>query len=550
MSIVGSQGSVLSNVSVSATLSAIGLTLDQLSTTKWVSTPTLTTTTITTTSITGSTAAFTTLTATSGSISTLTFTNAAGTALTSTSLYGTLQTPAQANITSVGSLLNLSVAGTLTTANLVASAGTITTLTSTSITGTLQTAAQANITSVGSLLNLSVAGTLTTANLIASSGTITTLTSTAITGTLQTAAQPNVTSLGALVNASVTGSLTTANLVATTATIASLSSCNVQRPSAAVPATICLSASTDNAGAYTAQLGTMTTSYRPCVITQSGGDNQGSVVAMQWSTTLTTSGNAFVTAAPVVQMSSGGNLTISGGLTASTASTLAGATVSGTLTSSSTLSFANASGTALTSTSLYGTLQTPAQANITSLGTLASLFVSGSAGIGTSSVGSGFILDTGSAQYTRLSIICSRVQTVTSQAIAQGNSLLANGYNVVNMLPSALSTYGFQTGAGSYQWMWRAPITGTYFVTIQARFADVSTTQGLALGRYNGSTNLNLMPMGDFVWAANDGSGTNRRQATYSSITTINQGTGLYPGPYTNAVNVTWCEMIVVLLAS
>jgi len=60
--------------------------------------------------------------------------------LTATNLTGTLQTAAQPNITSIGTLASL---------------------TATSITGTLQTAAQPNITSIGTLNNLTVTGTIT-----------------------------------------------------------------------------------------------------------------------------------------------------------------------------------------------------------------------------------------------------------------------------------------------------------------------------------------------------------------------------------------------------
>jgi hypothetical protein len=85
--------------------------------------------------------------------------------LSATNLTGTLQTAAQPNITSIGTLASL---------------------TATNITGTLQTAAQPNITSIGTLASL---------------------TATNITGTLQTAAQPNITSLGSL-TALTTSSLT------------------------------------------------------------------------------------------------------------------------------------------------------------------------------------------------------------------------------------------------------------------------------------------------------------------------------------------------------
>lgn len=64
-----------------------------------------------------------------------------------THLFGTLQTAAQPNITSLGTLTGLVMAGTISG---------VTTLTATSINGTLGTAAQPNITSLGVLLSLLV----------------------------------------------------------------------------------------------------------------------------------------------------------------------------------------------------------------------------------------------------------------------------------------------------------------------------------------------------------------------------------------------------------
>lgn len=97
--------------------------------------------------------------------------------VTATNLTGTLQTAAQANITSLGSLTSLDVAGTLTVDTIdetTSTAGvtidsvllkdnivTATTGTFTNVGGTLSTAAQANITSVGTLTSLAVTGIAT-----------------------------------------------------------------------------------------------------------------------------------------------------------------------------------------------------------------------------------------------------------------------------------------------------------------------------------------------------------------------------------------------------
>ncbi|GMG16523.1 unnamed protein product [Phytophthora fragariaefolia] len=102
--------------------------------------------------------------------------------LSASTIAGTIQTAAQPNITSIGTLSSLTVSGGLSASTL---------------TGTLQTAAQPNITSIGTLSSLTVSGGLTASTL---------------TGTLQTAAQPNVTSLGDLTNLNVRSGATTGEI--------------------------------------------------------------------------------------------------------------------------------------------------------------------------------------------------------------------------------------------------------------------------------------------------------------------------------------------------
>ena len=145
--------------------------------------------------------------------------NVSGTTITGTNLVGTLQTAAQPNITSVGTLSSLGVSGNASVTNVHAnqvvntgtayrigntnvltstalgtsvvsssltSVGTLTSLNvSGAITGQLATAAQPNVTSVGILTSLHVSG--------------------GITGQLATAAQPNVTSVGTLSSLNVSG---------------------------------------------------------------------------------------------------------------------------------------------------------------------------------------------------------------------------------------------------------------------------------------------------------------------------------------------------------
>jgi hypothetical protein len=143
----------------------------------------------------------------------------------SATVAGTVTNNAQPNITSFGTLSNLSVAGAITgidiTANTgvftgnaagltnipganvtgtVTSAGFATTAGSATTAGTVTTAAQPNITSVGTLTSLAVTGNTISGNVYANSGTIG---ATLLTGTLTTGPQPNITSLGFLANLTV-----------------------------------------------------------------------------------------------------------------------------------------------------------------------------------------------------------------------------------------------------------------------------------------------------------------------------------------------------------
>ena len=117
---------------------------------------------------------------------------------------GTLTTSAQPNITQVGSLANLTVTGNITTGNLSGA----NLVSANFVTGTLTTAAQPNITQVGSLTNLTVTGNISTGNLSGAN----LVSANFFTGTLTTSAQPNITQIGSLATLTVTGNITTGNL--------------------------------------------------------------------------------------------------------------------------------------------------------------------------------------------------------------------------------------------------------------------------------------------------------------------------------------------------
>ena len=139
---------------------------------------------------------------------------------------GTLTPGVQPNITGLGSLTTLNIAGNVTAgAASTYYIGELTSpfadiysyrITGTQITGALQTASQTNITELGTLIELAVAGNAAIGNVSAAKGTFS-----SVAGTVLTAAQPNITSLGTLTDLEVAGNVTAganvtaANLIAT-----------------------------------------------------------------------------------------------------------------------------------------------------------------------------------------------------------------------------------------------------------------------------------------------------------------------------------------------
>ena len=135
-----------------------------------------------------------------------------GDGLFSGNVSGTLTTAAQPNITTVGTLSNLSVAGNITANNVTANSNLYG-----SLYGTVYTAAQPKITTVGNLGNLTVNTTITATSVTAQSyyGNV----FGNITGTVLTPAQPNITTVGNLGNLTVNTTITSSGNISTTANV-------------------------------------------------------------------------------------------------------------------------------------------------------------------------------------------------------------------------------------------------------------------------------------------------------------------------------------------
>ena len=231
----------------------------------------------------------------------------------------------QPNITSVGTLSNLSVTGNLTAGNVYANSGTIG---AANLAGSLTTATQGNITSVGVLTGLSVNGTVTAVAFTANTGVFTG-------------------DGGGLSNLSVSAGST---IVSGSSNVKVELNSNVNVTVAGVANIVTFTSTGSNVNGYLTVTGNIT----------SGNANLGN----------TATANYFIGSGNNLSNIQGAN--VSGAVTyATTANSVAGANVSGQV--------ANAL--------VSGTVYTNAQPNITSVGTLSSLSVTGNVTAGNANLG-------------------------------------------------------------------------------------------------------------------------------------------------------------------
>ena len=279
---------------------------------------------------------------------------------------GTLTTAAQPNITSVGTLTSLTVAGagSVNAGNLVQA---------NYVQGTLTTAAQPNITSVGTLTSLAVTGNISGANLTGThygaatgltaipganvTGTVANATyavSSGTAGTVTTAAQPNITSVGTLSAVAITGNANAANF---NGTFYGAGTGLTAIPGANVTGTVAnatYAVSSGTAGSATTA-GTVTTNAQPNITS----------VGTLSSVLITGNANA-----------ANFNGTFYGAGTGLTA--IPGANVTGTV-ANATYAVSAGSSTTAGSATTAGTVTTNAQPNITSVGTLSAVAITGNA---------------------------------------------------------------------------------------------------------------------------------------------------------------------------
>ena len=248
------------------------------------------------------------------------------------------------------------------------------TVSSATTAGTVTTAAQPNITSVGTLTSLGVNGTITAVAFTANTGVFTgngnglsslqasnitgQVANALVAGTVYTAAQPNITSVGTLTSLSVTGNITGGNLIGPQAN----GNSSVSIPAAAGNVNISVN------GTSNVLVVTATGANIAGTLNATGNANVGNIGGNNAVFTTFTGSGSGLTAIPA------------GNLTGTIPSTVLGNSTFyiGTTAIAANRGSASQSLTGITSIDGYAsTVSTAAQPNITSVGTLTSLGVSG-----------------------------------------------------------------------------------------------------------------------------------------------------------------------------
>jgi hypothetical protein len=271
------------------------------------------------------------------------------------------------SLTSVGTLTSLSVTGDITSGNVYANSGTIG---ASSLTGTLTTAAQPNITSVGTLANLSVTGTVVAGNIASNNLTVANgLVFTDTSGNL--ADDANITFDASASNLTVNG-----NIITGGGSGGNISGANVVSATSFTSTGGTIDFATSNANV---QLGNVANIHI-------GGGSNGYVLQtdgvgnLSWTSAPNI--NEIENGSSNVYVNLNGNVTINanGGTNKSWVFDTNG-NLTGPATGSADL------GNLVTATYVAGTLTTNAQPNITSVGTLTSLSVTGNISSGNANLG-------------------------------------------------------------------------------------------------------------------------------------------------------------------
>jgi hypothetical protein len=395
---------------------------------------------------------------------------------TSATTAGTVTTNAQPNITSVGTLTSLNVTGNVDSGNVNATGGVFTYVNGnganlTSLTGANVTGSVANATYANGVAGANVSGEVSyaaSANSVAGGnvvGTVANATHASTANTVVDATQSNITSVGTLTGLNVNGTITAASITANTGVFTGNGSGLTNLTGANVTGTVANATYATSAGSATTA-GTVTTNAQPNIT------SVGTLTSLDVTGNVTAS-NVYANSGTIGAQTlkgEGGNI-----------SNIQGANVSGTVSSATTATTA-------------GTVTTNAQPNITSVGSLTSLTVTGNINAGNVSLASGIFSGNGSG--------------LSQLTAANINGTVANATYADNA--------GNATNATSAT---SATTSGTVTTNAQPNITSVGTLSSLAVtgNTTSGNVYANSGTIGA-LYLAGDG----------SNITNISVGAGSY----------------------
>jgi hypothetical protein len=439
--------------------------------------------------------------------------------VTSATTAGTVTTASQPNITSLGTLAGLTVNGpvsfTGSPVNLGSnvsvkitggSAGQVLTTDGTGnlswqATGAAVTAqtvtnnAQPNITSVGTLTSLSVSGNVSAGN-VAATG----ISGTTLGGTLTTAAQPSVTSLGTLTGLSVSGNATFTGQVVNLGTVGNLRITG------------------GSAGQVLKSTG-------------AGGVNWESGDAAITAQTVTNSAQPNITSVGTLS-----SLNVSGNISASNVS------VSGRFTGNAvglnSIPGANVTGQVANSLTA-GTVYSAFQPNITSVGTLSSLNVSGNISASNVSVSGRFVGNASGLNSIPGANVTGTVPSASFATSAESATSATTAGSATSATTAGTAT--FATNAGSATNATTAVRAGTVTTNAQPNITSVGTLTSLAVSGSLTRAGQNVLTLGDFIVSGGATSGSTRLPngllIQYGTATVLTNGsfsTVTYPTSFTS----------------
>jgi hypothetical protein len=384
-------------------------------------------------------------------------------------------------------------------------------------TGTLTTNAQPNVTSVGTLTSLDVSGNISSGN--ANLGNL--ATANYFTGTLTTNAQPNITSVGTLTSLTVTGNVTSGNVIANNisantfvgafsgeATTAATVTTNAQPNITSVGTLSSLGVNgTITAANITANTGVFTGNGSALSEINASNISTGTLSQSRLANASVTLGNTLLTL--------GDTVTTIAGLSSVTSTTFVGAF----------------SGEATTA----ATVTTNAQPNITSVGTLSSLSVTGN-------VSAGNLTTTGvlSVTGTGVSSIAGNLDMTSNTIINLASPTNPNDAATKQYVDDVAQGLNIHDAVAAATPITLASISGgivTYNNGLSGVGANLTTT-----GSINLIDGVNVQTSGTRILVKNEANSVHNGIYTWSNSTVLTRATDYDSVPEVEAGDFVFCS--------